>query len=75
VTNEGRGTGYRFMGKFFLYPLNFTEQEALVFSLLPSMLDKDKLPPGFDTAYDKLWAHISRRSRAKITSSRISPAL
>jgi len=54
ITNEGRGTGYRFIGRFFLYPLNFTEQEALVFSLLPSVLDKDKLPPGFDTAYDKV---------------------
>ncbi|NEN84709.1 helix-turn-helix transcriptional regulator [Paenibacillus elgii] len=54
VSREGRGTGYRFMGKFFLYPLNFTEQEALVFSLLPSMLDMEKLPPGFDTAYDKV---------------------
>jgi predicted DNA-binding transcriptional regulator YafY len=64
VTNEGRGTGYRFMGKFFLYPLNFTEQEALVFSLLPSMLDKDKLPPGFDTAYDKVMGtHLKEKSR------------
>ncbi|KIL37217.1 transcriptional regulator [Cohnella kolymensis] len=64
VTNEGRGTGYRFMGKFFLYPLNFSEQEALVFSLLPSVLDKDKLPPGFDTAYDKVMAtHLKEKSR------------
>lgn len=54
VTNEKRGTGYRFMGKFFLYPLNFTEQEALALSLLPSVLEMDKLPPGFDTAYDKV---------------------
>lgn len=64
VSREGRGTGYRFMGKFFLYPLNFTEQEALVFSLLPSMLDKDKLPPGFDTAYDKVMGtHLKEKSR------------
>ncbi|CAM3996154.1 transcriptional regulator [Cohnella lubricantis] len=64
ITNEGRGTGYRFMGRFFLYPLNFTEQEALVFSLLPSMLDKDKLPPGFDTAYDKVMGtHLKEKSR------------
>lgn len=64
VTNEGRGTGYRFMGKFFLYPLNFSEQEALVFSLLPSVVDKDKLPPGFDTAYDKVMAtHLKEKSR------------
>ncbi|OMD93533.1 helix-turn-helix transcriptional regulator [Paenibacillus odorifer] len=54
ISREGKGTGYRFMGKFFTYPLNFTEQESLVFSLLPSVLDKDKLPPGFDTAYDKV---------------------
>jgi predicted DNA-binding transcriptional regulator YafY len=56
VTNERRGSGYRFMGKFFLHPLNFTEQEALVFSLLPSVIDRDKLPPGFDTAYNKIMA-------------------
>ncbi|WP_433945542.1 helix-turn-helix transcriptional regulator [Paenibacillus sp. SN-8-1] len=64
VTNEGRGTGYRFMGRFFLYPLNFTEQEALAFSLLPSVLDKDKLPPGFDPAYDKVMGtHLKEKSR------------
>lgn len=64
VSREGRGTGYRFMGKFFLYPLNFSEQEALVFSLLPSVLEKDKLPPGFDTAYDKVMGtHRKEKSR------------
>lgn len=64
VTNEGRGTGYRFMGKFFIYPLNFTEQEALVFSLLPSVLDQDKLPPGFDSAYDKVMStHRKEKSQ------------
>jgi predicted DNA-binding transcriptional regulator YafY len=64
VTNEGRGTGYRFMGKFFVYPLNFSEQEALVFSLLPSVLDHDKLPPGFETAYDKVMAtHLKEKSK------------
>jgi predicted DNA-binding transcriptional regulator YafY len=64
ITNEGRGTGYRFMGKFFIYPLNFSEQEALVFSLLPSVLDEDKLPPGFHTAYDKVMAtHYKEKSQ------------
>jgi Predicted transcriptional regulator len=64
IVNEGRGTGYRFLGKFFLYPLNFSEQEALVFSLLPSVLDRDKLPPGFETAYDKVMAtHLKEKSR------------
>jgi predicted DNA-binding transcriptional regulator YafY len=64
VTNDGRGTGYRFMGKFFMYPINFSEQEALVFSLLPSVIDEDKLPPGFQTAYDKVMAtHLKEKSR------------
>jgi len=64
VTNDGRGTGYRFMGKFFMYPLNFSEQEALVFSLLPSVIDEEKLPPGFQTAYDKVMAtHLKEKSR------------
>lgn len=64
ITNTGKGTGYRFMGKFFLYPLNFSEQEALVFSLLPSMVDEDKLPPGFHTAYDKVMStHHKEKSQ------------
>ncbi|MBB3108924.1 putative DNA-binding transcriptional regulator YafY [Paenibacillus phyllosphaerae] len=63
ITNDGRGTGYRFMGNFYLYPLNFSEQEAMVFSLLPSLLDKEKLPPGFDSAYDKVMATHMREKR------------
>lgn len=64
VMNEGRGTGYKFMGKFFLYPLDFSEQEALAFSLLPSMLTPDKIPQGFNTAYDKvLGTHLKEKSK------------
>ncbi|MCI3921070.1 transcriptional regulator [Paenibacillus sp. TRM 82003] len=66
VTNEGKGTGYRFMGRFSMYPLNFTEQESLVFSMLPSVLDREKLPPGFDTAYDKVMAtHRKEKSKRR----------
>ncbi|ASA25881.1 helix-turn-helix transcriptional regulator [Paenibacillus donghaensis] len=64
VTNEGRGTGYKFMGKFFLYPLDFSEQEALAFSLLPSVLNPDKIPPGFSTAYDKVMG-THRKEKSK----------
>lgn len=64
VTNEGRGTGYKFLGKFFLYPLDFSEQESLAFSLLPSVLNQDKIPPGFHTAYDKVMGtHLKEKSR------------
>ncbi|MFD0958021.1 helix-turn-helix transcriptional regulator [Paenibacillus chungangensis] len=64
ITNEGRGTGYRFLGRFTMQPLNFTEQEALVVSLLPSVLDIEKLPPGFETAYNKVMAaHRNEKSQ------------
>lgn len=73
VTNEGRGTGYRFMGSFSMYPLNFTEQEALAFSLLPSVVDRDKLPPGFDTAYDKVMAsHAKEKANQHSIIERIA---
>jgi predicted DNA-binding transcriptional regulator YafY len=49
-----------------MYPLNFTEQEALVFSMLPSVVDAAKLPPGFQTAHDKVMAaHFKKKSRHK----------
>jgi predicted DNA-binding transcriptional regulator YafY len=56
ITNEGKGTGYRFLGKFFLYPLDFTPEEARAIQLLPSILDEDQTPPGLATALDKILA-------------------
>jgi len=76
VTNEGYGKGYRFVGNFAMYPLNFTEQEALVFSMLPSVIDKSKLPPGFETAYDKVMAtHFKEQSRRKDIVEKIAEAI
>ncbi|WNQ14153.1 WYL domain-containing transcriptional regulator [Paenibacillus aurantius] len=64
ITNEGYGKGYTFAGDFALYPFNWTEQEALVFSMLPSFVDRSSLPPGFDTAYDKVMAsHLKQKRR------------
>lgn len=64
IMNEGYSKGYRFTGHFALYPLDFTEQESLVFSMLPSLLDSRALPPGFDSAYDKVMAsHAREKSR------------
>lgn len=65
VTNEGYGKGYRYVGNFAMYPLNFTDQEALMFSVLPSVLDKSKLPPGFDKAYDKVIATHVKETRKR----------
>ena len=66
IANEGRGTGYRFMGNFALYPLDFTDEEALAFSILPSVIDRGQLPPSFDSAYDKVMsAHRKEQSRRR----------
>lgn len=59
------GRGYRFDGNFAIYPLNFTEQEELAFTVLPSVVDKSKLPPGFETAYDKVMATHVRETRKR----------
>lgn len=73
ITNEGYGKGYTFTGNFALYPLNWTEQEALAFSMLPSLLSKSKLPPEFDSAYDKVMAaHLMRKSQDKEIFNRVS---
>ncbi|CAM4499136.1 putative DNA-binding transcriptional regulator YafY [Paenibacillus endophyticus] len=65
-TSLGHGKGYSFVGSFSMYPLNFTEQEAFVLSMLPSVIDQVKplLPPGFDAAYEKIMAtHHKEKSQ------------
>ncbi|UPK42790.1 helix-turn-helix transcriptional regulator [Paenibacillus pabuli] len=64
IMNEGYGKGYRFIGEFAMYPLDFTEQEAMVFSMLPSVVDTSQLPAEFDSAFDKVMtAHTKMKSK------------
>lgn len=63
ITNDGYGKGYTFAGDFAMFPLNWTPKEALVFSMLPSIVDQTNLPPGFDSAYDKVMASHFREKR------------
>lgn len=63
ITNDGYGKGYTFAGSFAMFPLNWTPQEALVFSMLPSVVDKTQLPAGFDSAYDKVMSAHFREKR------------
>ncbi len=64
ITNEGRGKGYRFMSNFSMHPLNFSHDEFLAIKLLPSIIDSDKIPPGFESAHDKIIAsHLNQKSR------------
>ncbi|MCU6796838.1 transcriptional regulator [Paenibacillus sp. WQ 127069] len=68
VTNLGHGKGYAFISNFSLYPLDWTEQEALAFSLLTSVLEpiKPLIPEGFDSAYEKVMgAHHKEKSKRR----------
>ncbi|TCS81044.1 helix-turn-helix transcriptional regulator [Tepidibacillus fermentans] len=65
ISNMGHGKGYQFIGDFSLYPLNWDEQEALSFSMLPSIIQpvKHMLPKGFDTAYEKVMATYKKEKK------------
>ncbi|MNW33032.1 HTH domain protein [compost metagenome] len=61
ITTLANGRGYRFMGNFSLYPINWTEEEALAFSILPSLTDSltQLLPPHFYAAHEKVMSAYS----------------
>ena len=68
IMNEGYGKGYRFIGEFSIYPLDFTQQEAMLFCMLPALIDKSKLPAEFDSAFDKV---ISAHTKLNTKNSEI----
>ena len=63
INSEGHGKGYKFMGNFKLYPLNLTNEEAVSLSIIPSIVDKDKLPAAFNSAYNKIMATHNAEKR------------
>lgn len=73
ITNAGRGAGYRLITKFALYPLDFTEEEGIVMTMLPSLVHREKMPPAFDTAYDKVMAtHFKEQTKQREIIDRFS---
>ncbi|OLO37081.1 transcriptional regulator [Alkalihalophilus pseudofirmus] len=58
ITNEGYGKGYVYLGNFSIYPLNWTEEEAVAFGMLPQILEQMShlIPQDFYTAYEKVMA-------------------
>ncbi|WP_227938319.1 hypothetical protein [Alkalihalobacillus deserti] len=54
--SDGYGKGNRFVGNFSLYPLDWTEEEAVAFGMMPKILDpvNHLVPPDFYTAYEKV---------------------
>ncbi|MCR2804545.1 helix-turn-helix transcriptional regulator [Paenibacillus soyae] len=67
ISNMGHGKGYSFISNFSMYPLDWTEQEALAFSLLPSMLEpvSSLIPAGFDSAYEKVMGTHNREKKQR----------
>jgi len=66
ISNLGHGKGYAFISSFSMYPLDWTEQEALAFSTLPAVMDQIQtlIPEGFDSAYEKVMG-THRKEKAK----------
>lgn len=56
IVNEGKGRGYKFLGDFKLYPLNWNEDEFNAFHLLPVLLEKKFQTDAFLSAYEKVMA-------------------
>lgn len=68
IINAGHGKGYEFLNRFTMYPLDWTEQEAVAFSLLPSVLEPiaSLVPAGFDSAYEKVMASHQKEKRKRV---------
>ncbi len=67
ITNEGHGKGYKFIGKFKQYPLNWDEDELNAFTVLPALLAEEYHTKSFVLAYEKVMAthiaeHVERKS-------------
>nr|WP_277398186.1 WYL domain-containing transcriptional regulator [Neobacillus citreus] len=73
ITNEGHSKGYRFIGNFKQYPLNWDEEELKAFTLLPALLSEKYKTKAFISAYEKVMAtHIAEQAERNTLISNIS---
>lgn len=58
IIHQGYGKGYKFIGDFSLYPLDWTEEENQAFACLANIMKQIKplLPKEFESAYEKVMA-------------------
>lgn len=70
ISNEGRGKGYKFIGYFKQYPMNWNEDEYNSFRLLPVLLSEQYQTKAFRSAYEKVMAtHAAEKiERKKVIS-------
>lgn len=73
IKQERHGSGYRYLTKFRIYPMNLTDEEALALSIIPSLLDRSGLPDAYLSALDKVLAsHNSDKSTGSGAIERIT---
>jgi predicted DNA-binding transcriptional regulator YafY len=67
ITNNGHSKGYSYISNFSIYPLDWTDYEAMTFAMLPSILEQvnDLLPGDFYAAYEKVMASFHKEKNMK----------
>lgn len=78
IANEGYGKGYRFKGRFALYPMDLTDEEWMAFSTLSVMLESlgKQLSPALQRAYEKIMAALTKEQKdAELFIERLEEAM
>ncbi|SEM73719.1 Predicted DNA-binding transcriptional regulator YafY, contains an HTH and WYL domains [Mesobacillus persicus] len=76
IMNEGHSKGYKFLGRFKQYPLNWDEDELQAFEVLPVLLGEKYKTKAFMSAYEKVMAtHKVEQVERKTFLSNISKAI
>lgn len=58
ITSRGYGKGYSYLGDFSVFPLNWSDEEAVAFGMLQKITEQSSqlIPKSFYTAYEKVMA-------------------
>jgi predicted DNA-binding transcriptional regulator YafY len=76
IMNEGHSKGYKFIGRFKQFPLNWDEDELQAFKILPVLLGEKYKTKAFMSAYEKVMAtHKAEQVERKTLLSDISRAI
>ncbi len=78
IANAGYGKGYRFTGRFALYPMNLTEEERMAFSALSVWLESlgKQMSPALRRAYQKVMAALAKEQKdTKLFMERLEEAV
>lgn len=58
ITSSGYGKGYSYLGDFSIFPLNWSDEEAIAFGMLQKITEQSSqlIPKSFYSAYEKVMA-------------------